>query len=298
MRAILTAVIALVIAVGTTVLARGWLEAGRNRSAAAPTTPAVERSRVGVLVATSDLAPGTRLRPEQTRWQDWPESGVAAEYLVEGRHTVEEVAGAVVRFPMVAGQPLIRSMLIQPGERGSLAAVVQGGMRAVTVPIDETSGHAGLVVPGDHVDVILTQKNIRGPADPVGAGRTVSETVLGNVRVIATGRRLSGLGTEDASAAQSVRTATLEVTPEDAQRVALVSELGKLSLSLRGTARAEAPATDRASSVVTWDSAVSKALKDGEIQAPRIIVMRGGGGPTTVAATNSTSAEPAKEPQE
>lgn len=285
MRTILTALVALAIAIGTTMLARGWLESGRQRQVAAPAPAVVEKPQVSVMVAAVDLAPGAKVKPEHVRWQFWPENGVAKEYLVHGKSTVADVEGDVVRFPIVAGQPIMPRLLINPGDRSALAAVVGEGMRAMTVAIDDTTGNAGLLLPGDHVDVILTQSV--QTQDQQGEGtqtnnRRVSETVLSNVRVIATGRRLSGFAEEESQKAQSVRTATLEVTPNDAQRLALASELGKLSLSLRGVVRSEHEVAEMPSAP-TWDSAVSKALEAGNATTQRVVVMRGTGSTTTLS---------------
>jgi pilus assembly protein CpaB len=145
--------------------------------------------------------------------------------------------GAVVRRPLAIGEPIVDGNLVKPGDRGFLAAVLDPGMRAVSVPVDEASSNAGLIFPGDRVDLILTQ-TIEPNGESAGS-RRVSETVLQDVRIIAMGRELTSEGGADGEGGKPARTATLEATPAAAEKVALVTELGKLSLSLRSLAIAD-----------------------------------------------------------
>ena len=91
------------------------------------------------------------------RWQDWPDVAVPETYLVRGQGDETQFVGAVVRRPLTVGQPLSAGSVVKPGERGFLAAVLEPGMRAISVPVDEAAGNAGLIFPGDRVDLILTQ---------------------------------------------------------------------------------------------------------------------------------------------
>jgi pilus assembly protein CpaB len=142
------------------------------------------------------------------------------------------------------------------------------------LPVDDASSNAGLIFPGDRVDLILTQT-----LDMAGGGpgsRRVSETVLRDVRVIAMGRRLTGENGDEGATAAQVRTATLETTPDDAEKVALTTDLGRLSLSLRSlavqTGAAERPAT---AARFTWDSDVSPALRPENQPRSVLSVIRG-----------------------
>lgn len=176
-----------------------------------------------VLVATADLPAGRILRAEDVAWKAWPEDGGAA-YFVEGVRGTEAVAGAVIRRGIRTGEPLTEGRLAKPGDQGFLAAVLEPGLRAVSVPVNGVTGISGFVFPGDRVDVILTHV-------VPGFERKASETVLSDVRVLAIDQR-----TNDQTVAPNVgRTATLEVTPRQAERLRLVNELGQLSLSLRST---------------------------------------------------------------
>jgi pilus assembly protein CpaB len=143
--------------------------------------------------------------------------------------------GAVVRKRIATGEPLTDGAVVKPGERGFLAAVLEPGMRAVSVPITPASSNSGLIFPGDRVDLILTQSLIESESE--GSVRRVSETVLNDIRIIAMGTETSD-DPEAGQAHEKAKTATLEVTPSQAEKVALLTELGKLSLSLRSLAAA------------------------------------------------------------
>ena len=130
--------------------------------------------------------------------------------------------GAVVRRGIGAGQPITSATVVKPGDRGFLAAVLSPGKRAVSIPINATSGNAGLIFPGDHVDLILTQTLEGSDGD---LARRVSETVLSNIRIIAMGVETGDVA-KDGKNHEKARTATVEVTPRQAESVALITELG------------------------------------------------------------------------
>jgi pilus assembly protein CpaB len=132
-----------------------------------------------------------------------------------------------------AGQPVTRGALVGPQDRGFLAAALGPGMRAVTVPVNSSTGVAGFVFPGDHVDLVLTQQ-VQGGGD--GPPLKVSETIVRNIRVLATDQRFTD---KDADGKQVIKTftnVTLEVTPRIAEKIAVAQSVGALSLSLRSIA--------------------------------------------------------------
>ncbi len=142
--------------------------------------------------------------------------------------------GTVVRYPITAGQPITRGSLVGPEDRSFLAAALGPGMRAVTVPVNAVTGVAGFVFPGDHVDIMLTQ-TVSGGGD--GPPLKVSETVMRNVRVLATDQRITdSKDKEGKSVAKTFHNVTLEVTPKIAEKMAVAQSLGTLSLSLRSIA--------------------------------------------------------------
>jgi pilus assembly protein CpaB len=270
MRRLILPLVALLLAGTATFGVRAWLDQ-RERSPVA-TAPAPEQ-RKAVLVAATELATGSFIQPDSMRWQDWPDVTVPDSYLVRGQGDETQLVGAVVRRPIGAGQPLAAGSVVKPGERGFLAAVLEPGMRAISVPVDEAAGNAGLVFPGDRVDLILTQ-TISAEGDPAGT-RRVSETVLSELRVIAMGRRLTGGGGEEGASGQQARTATLEATPAAAEKIALVAELGKLALSLRSLATPEPTPAAQSGSVPTWDLDASLALRPENQPRSTLAVIRG-----------------------
>jgi pilus assembly protein CpaB len=270
-RRILLPVVALALAGGAAMLARNWVELQRRPIEIVAEAPA--RPSKAVLVAVRDLHVGEFVQPDLLRWQDWPDVGTPDSYLIEGAANPDDLAGAVVRHEIIAGQPVSAQMLVKPGERGFLAAVLEPGMRAVSVPIDEASGNAGLVFPGDQVDLIVTQ-SIGGEGEGQDTVRRVSETVLQDVRIIAIGRKLSAKDGEDLTSGPA-KTATLQVTPEQAEKVALVTDLGRLSLSLRSLANDPESAADADAPAFTWDTDVARTLLPENQPMSSIALIRG-----------------------
>jgi len=266
-RNILLLVAALLITVGTGLLARSWLNSQRVETAAPAPTPV--RVSAYVLVAEIDVPAGTFLKKEHIRWQAWPDEAMPETYIVrqdgEGEEIADqEVLGAVVRRGITAGEPIARGRIIKSGDRGFLAAVIRPGFRAMAVRIDATSSIAGLGLPGDRVDVILTHEIKRGKTI-----RRASETVLGNVRILAIDQSVNDQGGE----VRVGKNATLELTPKQTEMLTIVSDMGKLSLVLRSLAKDEEELERLANSdeplaetdpergqTYTWDSEVSRLI--------------------------------------
>jgi pilus assembly protein CpaB len=151
-------------------------------------------------------------------------------YYVEGQPDAKNLVGTVVRYTIAAGQPVTRGSLVGPQDRGFLAAALGPGMRAVTVPVSAVTGVAGFVFPGDHVDMVLTQ-TVSGGGE--GPPLKVSETIIRNVRVLATDQRFTDKDEEGKTPVKTFSNVTLEVTPRIAEKIAVAQSLGSLSLSLR-----------------------------------------------------------------
>jgi pilus assembly protein CpaB len=271
LRRIIVLLIALVAAGGTAMFARSWIAGQQTVQAVAAPVPKEEIHEV--LVADSDLPAGTFVKPQHLRWQRWPTDDVPDTYVLNGVRTDEEMIGAVVRKRIATGEPITDGAVVKPGERGFLAAVLEPGMRAVSVPLTLTSSNSGLIFPGDRVDLILTQSLTSTEGE--SAVRRVSETVLTDIRIIAMGTYTSD-DPREGEANDKAKTATFEVTPRQAEEVALLTELGKLSLSLRSLA---APTSEELASLpetssLTWDRDVSSVLRSGRISS-RLLVLRG-----------------------
>jgi pilus assembly protein CpaB len=240
-----------IIVSGSTVLAgRAWLRAERPAVAAvavrAPASPMV-------LVAKGNLPAGHFVRSDNLRWQPWPADGVAHDYIVEGKSKLSDFVGAVVRSGLSDGEPITDARVVRPGDRGFMAAVLTPGYRAVTVPVTVSTGLAGFVFPGDHVDLLLTFA-VQGNGQMKQEHRA-AETILTDLRVLAVDQRADDQNKQVVVA----KTATLEVTPKQAEVIAVATELGKLSLSLRSLAKATPDDTPKPFSH-TWDSDATHLL--------------------------------------
>src|SRR6476619_3453468 len=175
---------ALLIAVITAVMAKNMFAgAGAQQAAAAPVPVGPK-----VLVAKKALPVGTIIDADSFAFQPWPKELMQGAYYTEGQPDSKNLAGTVVRYAIAAGQPVTRGSLVGPQDRSFLAAALGPGMRAVTVPVNTTSGVAGFIFPGDHVVLMLTQQVVGGGD---GAPLKVSETIVRNVRVLATDQRVT-----------------------------------------------------------------------------------------------------------
>ena len=226
---------ALIVAALTAFMARSLMAGGAAPEAAAAPAPPVDGPEV--LVATRALPVGTILDATALKLQPWPKELVENVYFIKGRNDdMKALLGTVVRNAITAGQPLTQGALVKPGDRGFLAAALGPGMRAVTFPVNNSGAGSvgGFVFPGDRIDLVLTQE-VRGGGD--GDPLKVSETVMRNVRVLATDQRTDNLEGEDGKTrVQTYGTVTIEATPRMAEQVAVAQKIGDLSLSLRSIA--------------------------------------------------------------
>lgn len=240
---------ALMVAGITAFAARGMFASSTTPQAeAAPKVAGIE-----VLVPTRTLPVGTIIELGMLRYQPWPADMVDATYYKKGAVTPEQLTGMVVRYAAPAGQPITGASLVKPGDRGFLAAALGPGMRAVTVGVSATSGVAGFVFPGDRVDLVLTQ-DVSGSE---GETLKVSETIVRNIRVLATDQKMVE-EVDETTGKVNVRPSsnvTLEATPKIAEKIAVSQTIGTLSLSLR--------------SIADNMSELERAIADGEIEAPK-----------------------------
>jgi pilus assembly protein CpaB len=238
-------VAALVIAAITAFMARSMFAGAAAPKAAAVARPVETGPKV--MVATKALPVGTIITAESFRYQPWPKELVEDAYFIEGGDTAEPAAGAapvdgaapneiigtVVRNSITAGQPITKGSLVRPGDRGFLAAALGPGMRAVTVRVSALTGVAGFVFPGDRVDLVLTQ-NIAGPGGPP---LKVSETIIRNLRVLATDQRSTNVADKNGNTmVRKFKLVTMEATPSMAERITVAQSLGTISLALRSLA--------------------------------------------------------------
>ena len=230
-RTIILIFAALLTAGGTIYFAQSWISSQRAELEAMKKKPVKEEAETQVLVAKKNLPAGLFVKPEDVEWRSWPKDGVAPTYFLKGKVEATALIGSVVRRGITAGEPMSQGKLAKPGDQGFLAAVLQPGMRAVTVPINTSSGVAGFVFPGDRVDLLLTSELSGG-----GRGkRYATETVLTKVRVLAMDQRVNDVE----NTPKVSKTITFEVTPKQAEMIAVADRVGRLSLSLRSLAADE-----------------------------------------------------------
>jgi pilus assembly protein CpaB len=211
--------------------------------------------KLAVLVAGRAVRAGTLLKPEEITAREFVEAEVPEGASPDTMANRQTLVGAMVRRPVAAGEPLLAVDLMRPGDHGFLAAVLAPGMRAVTIGVDAISGTAGLIWPGDRVDVIMTQ-TIDDPTLPLGR-RVAAETVQRNARVIAIDQQLVQGAMPGSSEGNTARTVTIEVTGDQAQRVQVATRIGRLSLSVRSSEGSESVSDDHAA---VFASDVSSAL--------------------------------------
>ncbi len=221
---------ALVIAIGTALAARSLFV-----GASAPKADAAQQVPKGpkVLVANRALPVGTIITADSVGFQLWPKEMVQDAYFIDGEADMNKLLGTVVRYPITAGQPVTQGGLVAPGDRGFLAAALGPGMRAVTIPVSAKTGVGGFIFPGDRVDLMLTQ-TVPGQGD--GPPLKATETILRNVRVLATDQSTQSVVEDGKTVVRSFRTVTLEVTPKIAEKIAVAQTIGSLSLTLRSLA--------------------------------------------------------------
>ena len=184
-----------------------------------------------VLVARTEIGLGQITGPESFRWLDWPQNAVNPSYIQRASrpNAMEELKDSVARAPMLPGEPVTALKLVKAGEGGVLAAILPQGMRAISTRIKEETGVGRLILPNDRVDVIHTRR-LRGRS---GGEDFSSETLFHNVRVLAIGQLIEA---KDGKKLAEGNTATLELTPAQAQRLAEANSSGEISLSLRSIA--------------------------------------------------------------
>jgi pilus assembly protein CpaB len=238
--------------------------------AEATPTPPPPPARVRMLVTARAMPAGTLLKDVDLVVRE-----VAPDALPEGAVLEDaraELQGGLLRRYLEAGEVLPRSEVLRPRDRGFLAAVLRQGRRAISVGVDVVTGTAGLIWPGDQVDLILTQELAAADA-PIGR-RVVGETVLADVRVIAVDQQFTqGATGTDSAVGRIARTVTLEVTSEQAERVAVATRLGRIALTVRAI-EPQQDAVPAGAPVFAAD--VSSALASGMVsQGARMQVIQG-----------------------
>ena len=213
--------VAIVLGLIAVLLANTYLSGREKQLANSP------QGMVRVAVASMPLTFGADITPDKVKFVSYPATSLPAGTFRSMAQLLPEGKRRVALRPIQVNQPLLATDLSGEGQNASIAALLPDGMRAATVRINAVSGVAGFIKANDTVDVLITRQPI-GP-DGASQGRSVTDVLLQNIRVIAMGGDAAGANAK----AKVTGTATLELTPLDAQKVALGQQLGDLSLVLR-----------------------------------------------------------------
>ncbi len=205
------------------------------QAAAADTPPPV--LLVGIMVANTDLPAGMLIKDADMAARQVPQADVPEGAMVASDAVRAELRGSLLRHYLDRGKLITRDDILRLHDRGFLAAVLSPGSRAISVAVDVVSGASGLIWPGDRVDMLLVQ-DVSAIADggKPGVNRVSGETIMSGVRVIAVDQQLSlaapGSTVSGGSEGKVARTVVLEVTPAQAERVAVAQRLGKIALTV------------------------------------------------------------------
>jgi pilus assembly protein CpaB len=248
-------IVAAVAAIGLFVVVKRM--AGRKPAPIAVAAAQVQsKPTVQVLTAKRDLPIGTRIAALDVAWQAFPAEVVNAAWITGGRTPVttggrlgdqaaktaamvfegspQIVLGAIVREPLLAGEPIVERKIVRGGTSGYMSVVLQPGMRALAMPVNVESGAGGFILPGDRVDVVLSRKlDNNSNAAAQGGAPVAAETVLQNIRVLAIDQQVQP--GKDAKTIVGAA-ATLEVPAEDVEALVKARASGELALALRSYA--------------------------------------------------------------
>jgi len=252
-RALVMMIVAVVIAFGAVIVAARWIGAQ------------AQGGSDKIAVALVDISLGTRMTPEMIRMVDWPSGALPPGVFNDAKVLDTRVA----RTGIQRGEPIMESKLAPPGTKGGLSAVVAEGMRAITVRVNDVVGVAGFALPGNFIDILVnTQED---GVKSATKDQTISKIVLEHILVLAVAQE-SG---RDDTKPKVVNAVTLEVSPEQAERLDLARSVGTLSLVLRNQVDLKLGATEGATKASLFDAKVTpEDPKPTASPAPRRVVRR------------------------
>ena len=235
-------ILVLVVALGAGGLAA--FLASRPEKAVPPPAPVAAMETVDILVAANDIPLGQVLAPADVKWQVWPTAAAGPNFIRKSDKpdAVKDVVGSIVRTPFVVGEPIREAKLIKGNGSGFMAAILPSGMRAISTEISPETGAGGFILPNDHVDVILSRRD-KEAEKAAGVELHTSEIILSNVRVLAIDQTIQE---KDGQRVVVGKTATLELSPRQAETLALSRQQGTLTLALRSIADSNGPSVDNA----------------------------------------------------
>lgn len=232
------------------------VQAGMNKE-----PQVADANTVQILAASKNISMGSKIDATDMKWQAWPETAVFTGAIVrEGDQSETDALEGRASRDIASGEPLTLNSVLSTNGGNIVASSLEPGKRAIAIRVSPESMVGGFVNPGNHVDVILTHRIRLSGGDKSLMRDTVNqfatETVLENVRVLAIDQRATNT---DEDKAKVGRTVTLEVSAPEAEKVAIASEMGDLSLSLRPVGDTSRGVTE---SGVTTDVGVSRVLQE------------------------------------
>ena len=224
-RAILVMTVAILFGFAAVVFASRWLLK----------QPGSSNGRI--LVAATDISLGQRLTPEMLKLADWPSDSVPKGAYADP----QKLAGRVLRSSVLAGEPVSEAKLAPAGTLGGLSALITEGKRAITVRVNDVIGVAGFALPGNYVDIIVSMQKDALPGAEMRE-QSISKIVLERILVLAVAQEVN----RDETKPKVVNAVTLEVTPEQAEKLDLARSVGTLSLALRNQVDPQSASTEGA----------------------------------------------------
>jgi len=212
-RAMIMMALAVVLGLLAVVLAASWLL----------NAPGSSSGRI--VVARADIDIGQRLTPEMFKLVEWPVDSVPKAAFTDPA----TLGGRVLRSSLLAGEPISEAKLAPSGTLGGLSALITEGKRAITVRVNDVIGVAGFALPGNYVDIIVSTETVPDPNASRGREQSISKIVLERILVLAVAQEVN----RDETKPRVVNAVTLEVTPEQAEKLDLARSVGTLSLALR-----------------------------------------------------------------
>lgn len=210
-RAVAMLILSVVIGLGATVVAAGWV---------------AQQGRVAsnqVVVAAIDLELGSRINPQMLKTVDWPSGSIPPGALSDP----QALQDRVLKTSVLRGEPVLEAKLAPVGTKGGLSAVIPEGKRAMTVRVNDVIGVAGFALPGNYVDIVVNTQ-LDGEARN-GQDKQISKIVLEHILVLAVAQEAN----RDETKPKVVNAVTLELTPDQAEKLDLARSVGTLSLVLR-----------------------------------------------------------------
>ena len=235
--------IVLLVALAAGAVAAYLASGSRQPEAPKAPPPPPPLATVDVLVAKSDLDVGQVLTDKDVGWQTWPAASAGSFIKQTDRpDAIKDFAGAIVRSPVTAGEPIRDNKVVAGKGGGFMAAILPRGMRAISMDVSPDTEVGGFILPNDHVDVVLTRRD-KAAERLTGTEKYVTETILRNVRVLAVDQ---SVGEKEGQKVVIGKTVTIELTPQQAETLALSRQLGTIALVLRSLLDSQSPTPESA----------------------------------------------------